>query len=244
MNNPSLFDQLPAYALGALSEEERAEVEAFLASSEEARAELRTYEAMLAGMATFVPARRAPPHLTEDFRKRLAATATPASVPPATIQPRIQSRRQWNRRASLLGLAALIVVAVGVFLIYRYMVPDPETQKIQNILNNPSAIHVALNAQQGATGNVSFVALPGSKEGVLVAELPQLPDEKQYQLWLLKDKNPDSAGVFSTAQPVRQVLVNLPDSPANYQAVAITVEPRGGSPGPTTAPIFVGTLTQ
>ncbi len=243
MDNPSLFDQLPAYALGALSEEERAEVEAFLASSEEARAELRTYEAMLAGMATLVPARKAPAHLTEDFRKRLAATAFPAA--PAIAQPRIQSRRQWNRRTPLLlGLAALVAVAIGVFLIARLVVSDPEAQAIQNILNNPAAIRVTLNAQQGATGNVSFVALPDSKVGVLVAELPQLPDEKQYQLWLLNGKNPDSAGVFSTTQPIRQVLVNLPGPPGDYQAVAITVEPRGGSPGPTSAPIFVGTLTQ
>jgi anti-sigma-K factor RskA len=243
MDNPSLFDQLPAYALGALSEEERAEVEAFLASSEEARAELRTYEAMLAGMATLVPARKAPAYLTEDFRKRLAATAFPAAS--AMAQPHILSRRQWNRRAPLLlGLAALIVVAIGVFLMARLAVSDPEAQAIQSILSNPAAIRVTLNAQQGATGNVSFVALPDSEVGVLVAELPQLPDEKQYQLWLLNDKNPDSAGVFSTTQPVRQVLVNLPGPPRDYQKVAITVEPRGGSPGPTTAPIFVGTLVQ
>jgi anti-sigma-K factor RskA len=241
MNNSSLFELLPAYALGALSEEERAQVEAFLASSEEARAELRAYEAMLTGMATLVPARKAPPNLTEDFRKRLAASA----VPPAMVKPSAPTRRQWQRRpALLLGLTALIVVVIGAVLIYRSVVIDSETRAIQTILGNSAAVHVKLDAQSGATGNVSFVILPDSKLGVLVAELPTLQEEKQYQLWLLKTEEKESGAVFSVTGPARQVLVTMPDVPSEYQAVGITVEPKGGSPGPTTSPIFVGKLTQ
>ncbi len=56
MNDSTLFDLIPAYALGALSDEERAQVEAFLATSEEAREELRVYQAMLTGLATTVSA--------------------------------------------------------------------------------------------------------------------------------------------------------------------------------------------
>jgi anti-sigma-K factor RskA len=245
MNNPSLIDLLPAYALGALSEEERVQVEAFLASSEEARAELRTYEAMLAGLATIVPARKAPPHLTDDFRRRLAAAAVPASVPPTPVQPSILTRRQWNRpRPLLLGLAALIVVAIGVFLIYRVTQNVSEAQAIQNILGNPAAVRTTLNPQPGATGNVAFVTLPESNLGVLVAELPQLPEEKQYQLWLLKPQDRDSGAVFSATGSVRQLLVNMPGPPSEYQAIGITVEPKGGSTGPTTDPIFVGQFVQ
>src|SRR4051794_7063564 len=106
MNDSTLFDLIPAYALGALSAEDRAQVEAFLAESEEARNELRLYQAMLTGMATTVPQSKAPARLTEDFRQRLNANPAPAAIP---FTPRRVNRMPW-----ITTLAAIFVVAIGV----------------------------------------------------------------------------------------------------------------------------------
>src|SRR5258707_12666628 len=105
MNDSTLFDLIPAYALGALSDEESAQVEAFLATSEEAREELRVYRAMLTGLATTVPSRKAPAHLTQDLRQQLSAS--PTVIP---IAPRRDTRIRW-----IAALEATLVVAVGAY---------------------------------------------------------------------------------------------------------------------------------
>src|ERR1041384_366173 len=103
MNDSTLFDLIPAYALGALSDEERARVEALLATSEEARTELRIYQEMLTGLAATVPARKAPAHLTEDFRHRLSASPTVVPFTP---------RRGANRIRLIALVAAILVIAI------------------------------------------------------------------------------------------------------------------------------------
>src|SRR5579871_2859650 len=88
MDAETFSELLTAYALDALSEEERVAVEAYLATSPEAQAELRTYEAMLTGLALLTPHHEAPAHLTDDFRRMLAEQAgSPPGLPAQTAAP-------------------------------------------------------------------------------------------------------------------------------------------------------------
>lgn len=246
MDESTLFDRLPAYILRTLSDEERAQVETLLATSEEAREELQRYEEMFAVLGTMVPARKAPSHLTEDFRQRLARTAfvpavTPTAAPVTRAVPAGQPRAvpRLSTTRLLLGLAALIVVVVAIVAIHRGITSQQEQQQIQAILSNPAAVRVAFNAQPGGSGKVSFVMLPNSTQAVLEADqLPALPAEKQYQLWLIDDQ-PHGNAVFSVDQQLHRVLITMPGAPDNYKTLGITVEPRGGSPKPTTTPIFL-----
>jgi anti-sigma-K factor RskA len=234
MNDESnLFELLPGYALGALSDEERAQVESFLATSEAARAELRTYEAMLTGYAVLTPARKAPPHLNDNFRRRLAAEAGTERSRPIPIRQPAARTRLW------IGLAALLILAVGVFTIYRY-VTDPE-RPIREITDNPDSWAIKLSPQGGASGEVQVVVMPNSTKAVLIADhVPPLPAGKQYQLWMRKDQAipPESVAVFSANEPVLRMVVTMSDVPAKYLALGITVEPRGGSPSPTTPGVY------
>ncbi len=91
---------------------------------------------------------------------------------------------------------------------------------------------------------VRFVVVPTSTRAVLIAQLPPLPAQKQYQLWVGEDEERYSCGVFSAGQPVEQILLNMPDLPSKYQSLGITVEPYGGSPAPTTAPVFAALFKQ
>src|SRR5205814_5533911 len=121
-------------------------------------------------------------------------------------------------------------------------VMDARLRTIQDILANLSSHRTDLAPQSGSTGKVSFVYLPQNPKAVLVAQLPPLPAEKQYQLWLISKDHPDSALVFSPGQQEDKWLITLPNTTQTYDAAAITVEPTGGSPGPTTKPVYVGTL--
>ncbi len=80
---------------------------------------------------------------------------------------------------------------------------------------------------------------PDNGEAVLqLANLPAPPQDKDYQLWLIKEgQNPISAGVFNFDQPSTDLFfrveqLNEEPSPQS-NSFAVTLEPKGGVPQPT-----------
>ena len=74
------------------------------------------------------------------------------------------------------------------------------------------------------------------------SRLPQLANNRTYELWLVPPRGgaPRAAGLFqadANSDAVRVSSVQV--DPANAAAVAVSVEPTGGSPAPTTTPIIV-----
>lgn len=235
-----LLDLIPAYALDALSAEEKARVEAFLASSSEGRTELETYRAMLVGFATLTPKRKAPAHLTGAFAARLAAEAgdtTPTRVPSIRPQPTLLSAR-W-----ILAAAAVLVVLIGAVLVLAN-VADREGRQIRSILNDPAATRITINSKADPSNKITIVMVPHTSDAVMVAELPSLPAEKQYQLWWMNATTNArwSLSVFSVDQGTKQVLITMPAEPEKDTLCGVTIEPAGGSPGPTGSPVVVGKL--
>jgi anti-sigma-K factor RskA len=73
------------------------------------------------------------------------------------------------------------------------------------------------------------------------AGLPSLPSARSYQLWLVGSAGPRPAGML----PGPHQGMTAPVAAAGLAAgdrVALTVEPAGGSPRPTTAAILTLTL--
>ncbi len=69
-----------------------------------------------------------------------------------------------------------------------------------------------------------------------VANLPAVPSGMDYQLWVIKGKQPISAGVFAV-HDTKSNFFKLQDmavtNPKEITAFAITLEPEGGMPQPT-----------
>jgi anti-sigma-K factor RskA len=65
-----------------------------------------------------------------------------------------------------------------------------------------------------------------------VTGLPDLPDDQTYQLWALAGEQPRSLDVLPDASAGQPQLVTKSTQPGE-NAVAITVEPAGGSAAPT-----------
>ena len=65
-----------------------------------------------------------------------------------------------------------------------------------------------------------------------VQQLPALPAGKQYQLWALDKGKPVDAGVLTATTAAGDSLQQMKDI-ASAQTFAMTVEPTGGSAGPT-----------
>jgi anti-sigma-K factor RskA len=221
MDEQELEDQIAAYALNALSAAERAEVEALLARSAQAQALLARYQALFGGLGALVPHRAAPEGAAERFQARLAAEI-------AQTKP----RRRFSLRL-ILSAAAIIAIALGILLL------STQRDDLAALLNDPRAVRVELTPQDAVAGAVRLIALPNTDQGVLVAELPPPAPDRQYQLWfILSETDIRSGGVLEGTQPLR---VRVPD-PSRAYTLGITLEPRGGSQQPTSAPLFIGSL--
>lgn len=83
------------------------------------------------------------------------------------------------------------------------------------------------------------------RRGVLHAfNLKPAAPGRTYQLWLIKDGKPVPSRVFNADADQHGLVwgIELPENTKGVSALAITDEPTGGSPQPTTTPFLVGEL--
>jgi len=78
-----------------------------------------------------------------------------------------------------------------------------------------------------------------------VSNLPAVPSDKDYQLWMIKDNKPVSAGVFAVNDQGDnffkiEKMAQADERTAN--AFAITMEPKGGAPQPTGEMYLMGNM--
>ncbi len=74
----------------------------------------------------------------------------------------------------------------------------------------------------------------GRAATLTVRGLPVLPADQQYQLWLVSDGERESGAVFSVNDNGwAETAVEMSRAAAEYERFGITIEPAGGSPGPT-----------
>jgi len=78
---------------------------------------------------------------------------------------------------------------------------------------------------------------------VYVRDFPQCESGMKYQLWLTKNGERYSGGLFSVdTSGMGLLVVPLEDALDTYDVIGITSEPATGSPGPTSPPIVRGEL--
>lgn len=109
------------------------------------------------------------------------------------------------------------------------------TQKQLHVLRSPTEFKMVALAGTPAYPQAHARVLfnkAAHRVYVDVQQLPALPAGKQYQLWALDHGKPVDAGVLATNTAVGDSLQLMKDI-ASAQAFAMTVEPTGGSAGPT-----------
>ena len=102
---------------------------------------------------------------------------------------------------------------------------------------------VSVEADSEAFGRIFWE--PEKRHAVLqVVNLPAQPADKQYKLWLMKDKKPLRAGEFDVNKEKSNVfaVMTLPvGEKQEIEGFAVTLEPRGGSTQPSGAIQLRGT---
>jgi anti-sigma-K factor RskA len=228
-------DLLAAYALDALEPEEIARLHALL----EERPELRGILAELRSTADKLPYGLPEATPPAELRQRALDYATGRAT-------RAPARRPGRVRGWLLGLgglaaAASVAAAIGwgqaIGLRSELTRTQNELLQAQNQLETAQAVLAQLqgNAGEGLMVHTSVGAT------VFVVRLPQLPTGRTYQLWRIQGATPTSAGLFTVDQRGYGVFaLEAGQQPEAGDTMAVTDEPSGGSPGPTTQPLIMG----
>ncbi len=82
----------------------------------------------------------------------------------------------------------------------------------------------------------------GDERAVLVADdLPSPPEGKTYEAWILREDVPEPAGLFEP-NDAGVAAAPIEGSIEDADAVAVTVEPSGGSSSPTGDPLITANI--
>lgn len=237
------------YVLGALTPEDRQQVESHLAECPEAHAEIEELGGVVPALAASAEVRGAPAALKSRvmaaYRSETGA-AVPQQVwqvPAQTVAPR-ESRRPWLGWAT--ALAAVLVIAVlGGYTLTVQQRADREATRAEQIADaidvmvQPFSTVAYLSGTGTATGGRGFATFAANGNGYLVmVGLPDAPPGQTYQVWHLSRGQATSAGLLTVDADGYAVL----DIFGQGDAVALTVERAGGVDQPTSDPVAVGEL--
>jgi anti-sigma-K factor RskA len=104
-------------------------------------------------------------------------------------------------------------------------------------------IEMTTELRKGAPVATAFVDSKSGRAIIRGAAMPPLSTGRVYQLWFVNQADkPVSGGVFTAEAAARGASQLGPPSLKDSVVLAITVEPEGGSPAPTTTPLAYGAL--
>ena len=231
------FDELAAaYALDALSGEERAWFEDYLAAHPELSAEVDEFGSV-ANLLALAPAEQEPsPRLRRAVLEEVGAPWEVVSQEPSRHSRRRDAARDLFKPGMLVAASAL--VAVLGLLVWNLTLRDQNGELRQEVAERRTYEMEGSGLASGAGGEV---LLTGEDRAVLVAnELPPAPEGEVYEAWVIRDGVPEPAGLFEPRDG--QAASTVQGSVEGAEAVAVTLEPDGGSSMPTSDPILVAPL--
>lgn len=139
------------------------------------------------------------------------------------------------------GLSEKILATTSQLATLREQISRIEDFK--ELLNSPGSQFFNLSGvdpNPQAFGKVIIDPIKGNAV-VYVYRLPEPPDCMEYQLWVVRDGKPTSAGVFTVKKDGSTVLKldEIPD-PETIASFSVTIEPNGGQPVPTGMMYLIG----
>jgi anti-sigma-K factor RskA len=234
------FEELKdAFVLGALPEEERGEFEEYLAAHPERQAEIDELGTVAALLALSPQEKEPPPELRRSIMRVVEAEAG---------RPRAESRSglAWMRellgvRGLALGAAALLVIGLFSWI----MLLQGEIRDLEGQAESAQAPRdtrlVALEGSGAARqARVEVMILEDDRAVLMAEDMPPVPEDKTFQIWVIENDVPKPSGLFEPTDKRVAIVVETPVDGAD--AIAVTVEPDGGSPQPTTDPMLTAKL--
>jgi len=182
---------------------------------------------------------------------------TEQRMPDAAVSP---PQRPWFGYAIAFVLL-VIIVALGIYVndLFRTVGAQEQTivelrtelahsAEVEKILQARRVEIVLLNGlEPSSTAFGRIIWDPLTKNAVIqVSGLPATPDDKVYQLWVVKRDGPVNAGVFTvTSEKDRKNFFELVSLTVGeryeFEAFMVTLESKGGAAQPTEPKYLMGT---
>jgi anti-sigma-K factor RskA len=261
---------LEAYALGSLSDQERAEVEANLSRYPELKAELQTIEeaqeAFLLRSAITPPGRVKERIMREiDFPSPTAMAETHTTTQEARVVPISDESVKWWKAATAASIAIAVLASYLAFnykgelnqtrerldnliaqnqqMAQDYNIVNQRLDQIENtikIIDNPSYKRVIMKGTEAAPNALASIYWNESSSEVYLS-IQQLRDLSQDQQFQLW-AIVDGKPVDAGIFNTTAGLIKMKDI-HRASAFAVTIEPKGGSASPTLSSMqVIGTI--
>lgn len=264
----AIHDLIPAFSLGATDPAERDLVESHLADCPEA-ANLRAgYDSLAEALLHSAPPVQAPSGLADRLRiatqpATVAAESGSPSAKPSTDRGfvrRLMNALSLHPRRSMAVVAALslvILVIANLFWSTQLRSSRESQRQLAQFLDHQTELLALIgedaflrielppaSTDVAAGAHATVLCNPDREVGFILAEgLPPLPPEQVYQVWLVSGDQRVSGGLMQPDALGRGWLAfRAPVPLKEFDAVGITPEPAGGSPGPTSPPVIRGPL--
>lgn len=265
--HPQFDEDFDLYVLGTLDLEERDALELHLTHCAECAPRLEQARGRMAALALAAPL-ETPPSAARD--RLLQRVQSEERAERRKLRSLDAASPFWRRTNAVLAVAtAALIIAIAVLSVQyhrwskRLSELEKTEQRIEALRNQQAAeasraravLEVLTAPDTLKVTLVSGAARPvpqgkafyNPAKGLVfyAANLPALPSNKAYELWLVPSAgSPIDAGVFS-ADPRGNGEVVLPALPAGVtaKAFAVTIEPAGGSSAPTGAKVLVGIVS-
>ncbi|MEX2424930.1 MAG: anti-sigma factor [Acidimicrobiia bacterium] len=204
-----IHDLTALYIVDALDDIERRRYEAHLPSCTACRTELELLED---GFGVYVTEVSEP-----------APSSLKAGVMSAVAKPAVPPRRFPGLLAGIAAAAAAVSVVVAVSI-------GGEPDLVEQIYNADDVVELAVDDSPFTATRIVYSREVG-RVLFVADDLPDPGEERTYQLWLIDDNGPRSAGTFRPEDG--RTTVVLEGTAEAGSVVGLTVEPGGGSPQPT-----------
>ena len=237
----------PFYALGALTDEERAQVDAYVATNPEAQARLAEMIHVLSVLPYGVTPVEPPARVKAVLMNRVNADARArfAPAPQRSVFSLPGLLGALRPRASLAlaafaGLSLVVAILASAWALSLNnevaRLRDEMADLRRDLATQRAALEqIALPGVQlmAITGTLQpdahgqLVADPASESAVLIVSgLMQLEPGKVYQFWLIRGGVPVDAGVFSVDEQGRAILAVRADAAVgSFDAMGVSIEP-------------------
>ena len=234
-----------SYVLGLLTAQERFEFEQYCEAYPELKAARHAFELAIEKQA--MENAVAPP---ADVKEKVFSAIRQK---PASSTSKIVSLEPTTRRSSALrwmAAASIILFLVTGYFAYTFynqnrdlnnslkslQVKVDQMEEYQEIMSDPDIAVVNMVAMTPAKASASiYWDSTSSDVYLLIKNMPQLPSDKQYQLWsIINGQNgqlqPSSLGLFDAGE--NQKVILKMSNVKKADAFAITIEKRGNTDGP------------
>ena len=271
MTHDEVSELLGAFALDAVDRDESEQIEAHLSECPRCRAEVDAHREVAAALGNSIEplpeglwdsiAMRLPPRQDEEappmpllvrdasaeqdgdvrkFRAPRSSSDARSSRPP----------RSMRRRSAVVAFIAVAAAAVAIVLGVNLVHDDHQISQLQQAVGTSAhtSVVAALNTPGRKVVNVEtpghnqvaqFVVVPNGQGYLVKSDLPVLTSNKTYQLWGVFDGRSISLGLLG--QSPHQATFTSAGS-TSPTALAITVEPAGGSVVPTGSMLGTGAV--